>query len=403
MRICLVSPGLDEGNRRLQPWCYLFQLTHALLQDGHSVSLISDGGRSRPSNGTVGGLPVIRVGTLRGQHWCRNSGALRAVAEQGPDAVLWHLGLTSFVHLGSLRYLTCRSVGVFTSPIYRPGELLRLGIFRLLRGYRLSAAHLAGLVIPPERMRRALDRGEIQKLVVECETTHSRLVERGIPAERIAILRPGIDGIWLRAAPSPAERDRKRQELGLSRDDFVVGFFGPPAVLRGLPTLLRALALLQSFEPTISGLVLSRQREGEVTADALAVGRLVRQLGIGHRARLVSGLLAQDELRHAVAACDAIALPFEVVPSDVPLSVLEAMAMGLPLITTDVACLPELVPDGAGLRIPPARPDLLAEAIGRLAKDVALRKRLGAAAQQRATRWQWSRRDGPKWTSFLEG
>jgi glycosyltransferase involved in cell wall biosynthesis len=107
-------------------------------------------------------------------------------------------------------------------------------------------------------------------------------------------------------------------------------------------------------------------------------------------------------LRHAVAGCDAIALPFEIVPSDVPVSILETMALGLPLVTTDIACLPELVPDGAGLVIAPGRPELLADAIHDLAKDPALRERLGLAARQRAIAWQTMRDNEPRWTWLLD-
>jgi glycosyltransferase involved in cell wall biosynthesis len=95
-----------------------------------------------------------------------------------------------------------------------------------------------------------------------------------------------------------------------------------------------------------------------------------------------------------------IALPFRLLSSDVPLSVLEAMALGKPLVVTDIGCLPELVPCGTGLVVPPAAPKKLAEAILLLARGEGLRAHLGAAARARAARWQAERGEA-KWEHLL--
>lgn len=401
MKICLVSSGLNEANRRLQPWHYLFEIGQALAHQGHNVILISDGNRSARPGETVAGLPVIRLGSRLNGLLHKNAAVIQMVRDQGPDVALWHVGMTSFAHLGPLRAVPCPVIGVFTSPVYRSRELLRPGIFRLLRGHRLSAVHLLGLLMPDRILRRAMDRGRLQALVVECETTRRRLAERGVTADRIQVLRPSIDQVWLQAVPSPLERARSRDAMGLPPGDFVVGYFGPPGMLRGLAIFLKAVALLQQTQPVTRALVLSRERDGELRIEGHSPEHVVGRLGIGHRTHLVRGFLSQGALRHAVAACDAVALPLEIVPSDVPLSVLETMALGLPLVTTDVACLPELVPDGAGLVITPGKPALLAGAIHVLAKDAALRERLGLAARRRVMAWQALCDNESGWTRLL--
>ncbi|HEV8426718.1 MAG TPA: glycosyltransferase family 4 protein [Pyrinomonadaceae bacterium] len=64
-------------------------------------------------------------------------------------------------------------------------------------------------------------------------------------------------------------------------------------------------------------------------------------------------------------------------------SIIEAMAHGLPIITTDVGGLPDLVTSDTGIMIPPGDSSALAEAMQRLASDPALRKRMGQAARAR--------------------
>jgi glycosyltransferase involved in cell wall biosynthesis len=69
-----------------------------------------------------------------------------------------------------------------------------------------------------------------------------------------------------------------------------------------------------------------------------------------------------------------------------PNTILEAMATGLPVVSTQVGGADELVVHAeTGFLVPPVRPDLLADAIGRLVDDPALRARLGAAGRARAT------------------
>jgi Glycosyltransferase len=64
-------------------------------------------------------------------------------------------------------------------------------------------------------------------------------------------------------------------------------------------------------------------------------------------------------------------------------SVIEAMAHGLPIITTNVGGSPDLLPSGAGILVPPGDSAALANAMQCLASDPALRKQMGQAARER--------------------
>ncbi len=67
-----------------------------------------------------------------------------------------------------------------------------------------------------------------------------------------------------------------------------------------------------------------------------------------------------------------------------PVALMEGLALGLPAVVTAVGGMPDAVTDGTqGVLVPPGRPDQLADAYLRLAKDEPWRLRLGAAAYQR--------------------
>lgn len=79
---------------------------------------------------------------------------------------------------------------------------------------------------------------------------------------------------------------------------------------------------------------------------------------------------------------DVFVLPSRMDPC--PLALLEAMAVGLPVVGTSVGGIPEQVGTGAGLLVAPEDPEGLADAVLRLAESPELRARLGAAARERA-------------------
>jgi glycosyltransferase involved in cell wall biosynthesis len=115
--------------------------------------------------------------------------------------------------------------------------------------------------------------------------------------------------------------------------------------------------------------------------DRPAVESERRRLGLESSVRLAGELNDVGEL---LAAADLFVLSTR--SEGLPLSILEAMAAGLPVVASNVGGVPELVVDGeTGLLVPPGDPHALAAAIGRLLDDETLRRQLGAAGRIRAS------------------
>jgi glycosyltransferase involved in cell wall biosynthesis len=143
---------------------------------------------------------------------------------------------------------------------------------------------------------------------------------------------------------------------------------------KGQRTLLEAVAELAdrgvAIDLTVAGDGPSRPQ----------LERLAAGLGIGDRVRF-TGVVGQDEALALYRGADAFCLPS--LAEGLPVVLAEAMACGLPVVTTRIDAIPELVADGDnGLLVAPGDPAALADALARLAADPALRERLGAAGRE---------------------
>jgi len=108
----------------------------------------------------------------------------------------------------------------------------------------------------------------------------------------------------------------------------------------------------------------------------------VKRLGLGPVVELLGTRSDVDEL---LAGADLFVLSSR--SEGLPMSVLEAMAAGLPVVASAVGGVPELVRDGeTGALVPPGDSAALAQAIRRIACDPALRDRLGESGRQRVER-----------------
>jgi glycosyltransferase involved in cell wall biosynthesis len=151
---------------------------------------------------------------------------------------------------------------------------------------------------------------------------------------------------------------------------------------KGFDVLIEAVALLRDRNVHLDVVI-----AGEEGSEANAVRRLVSSLGLDASVTFL-GPLSQARLLGEYRRSTLFALACRVGDDGdrdgIPNVLVEAMAAGLPVVSTTISGIPELVTDEeTGLLVPPEDPHALADAIGRLAADAALRQRLATAAEKR--------------------
>jgi glycosyltransferase involved in cell wall biosynthesis len=218
-----------------------------------------------------------------------------------------------------------------------------------------------------ERAALASARGVI---VTSATTARLLIAEYGVAVDRITIACPGVD-------PAPPARGSSDGVIRL----LAVGAIVPR---KGYDVLIAALAMLKDspWHLTIAG---DRTRDAQTAAkldgDILRfrLGEWISVFGAVSDERLAE-LYLQADLFTLASRYEGYGMVF-----------MEAVAHGLPIVGTNAGAIPETVPAGAGLLVPPDDVAALASALRRVIENSAERQRMAAASREAARRlptWQ---------------
>ncbi|MBO0922492.1 glycosyltransferase [Cellulomonas sp. zg-ZUI222] len=216
------------------------------------------------------------------------------------------------------------------------------------------------------------------------ETVRRDLVTRGVDPARITVVPNAVPGELLDLHVSSTAA---RARLGLSGEGFWVGTVSSLVDYEGIETLVEAVAVLRRRGADVRCAVV-----GDGTARA-SIARRAQTLGIADHV-VLPGRVAPDEAVGWHLALDAFAVPRRdtaVTRAVVPLKPMQAMALGRPVVASDLPALAEIVGEpGTGLLAAPDDAQALADAIERLADDRALAGSLGEAGRAFAATRTWA-------------
>jgi sugar transferase (PEP-CTERM/EpsH1 system associated) len=194
----------------------------------------------------------------------------------------------------------------------------------------------------------------------------------GIPAQRVAVIYNGIDlSPYRNGVP---DRDAVRRELGLGDWDLVLVQVARLDYLKDHPTAVRMMGQVVRQRPDARLLLVGEGPERGKIEDE------IRQRGLEANVRLLG---QRGDVARILRAADLFLLTS--ISEGIPLTVIEAMAAGLPVVATNVGGMTEVVEDGQTALLAPAADDAgLAAAVFRLAEDPELRRQMGQWGRERA-------------------
>jgi len=235
-----------------------------------------------------------------------------------------------------------------------------------------SLAQRAQLVVHLRHAARAADR-------VVCVSHHAAgdvVARLGVPAARVAVVPHGIGA---RFAPlDPARRAAVRRGYGVEEGAHLVSFVGTAQPRKRIEVAVDAVARLRARGVPVTLVIAGRRRPGYAASFLDAPPPWVRAVGEVDAERLVELYGASDAMV-SPSSFEGFGLTFA-----------EAMACGCPVVGVAATSVPEVVGDG-GILV--ERPDgvLVAEALGRLLADPALRAATVERALARAGALSWRR------------
>ena len=211
-------------------------------------------------------------------------------------------------------------------------------------------------------------------IVAICQGIRAEIASRGIPSERISLVPNGVDAEWLQPRPRAQEL---AGQLGLGSGP-VFAYIGSFSLYEGLRFLIDAAPEFLERLPGSRLLVVGGGRDEEALREA------ARRAG---PAVVLTGRIPQDQVRDLYTLIDVLVLPrrrIRLTELVTPLKPLEAMAVGTPVLASDIGGHIELITDGeTGVLFKAESRDSLVEQAIRLAGDAPLRRHL----TDNARRW----------------
>ena len=235
--------------------------------------------------------------------------------------------------------------------------------------------------------RQVLRRADRIVSATIAEVTQLRFLYRA-EQKKLVIIPPGVDTSHFYPIPS----DEAKEYIGLKPEDRMVLFVGRIEPLKGVDTLIQAMACLDSQEvhrPVHLAIIGGEPNVPfeDMTEEMTRLQKLCDDLCMGGMVVFL-GKRGQDTLPYYYSAAEVVVMPS--LYESFGMVALEAMACGTPVIASEVGGLGYLVQnDRTGYTIPDSDPGVLCKKLSLLLGDAALREQMGSNAAEYALGYDW--------------
>ncbi|WP_336361989.1 glycosyltransferase family 4 protein [Halalkalicoccus salilacus] len=353
-RIIIISPGHSPERSSRQPWAYIQGIADKLSECGHDVLIVGDG----PKDVNESERPASQIKFVDS---VRSSSKIERVADVfNPDICLWSVGPPSSLYLSlTLPQIADRMIAVIPGPLYTTKEIVsQLSINDIM--YVSSYSHLVMSSIIPQQWFSCFLQHNFNQIIVPTNTLVDKVSSNRLLRRNVFHIPHGVDTGIL--ATSSTQNKSFRENIPDPPDQSYILNFGPPRPIRGAQDFIKAILLLRDRGYNVTGVLLARIDNKDDSTKLREINRHLSQQGERDAFLLIDKHLSPIELKRFIQNAAAVALPYRIVQSTVPVSILEALTLGCPVITTKIQGAQELIPS-PNWTVPPKDAGKLATAL----------------------------------------
>jgi glycosyltransferase involved in cell wall biosynthesis len=355
LRVLFIINSLGAGGAERS----LAEMLPIFLKSGIDPMVVTLKGSTEGNEQEVTALGVPVVPVQSDSWWQTLTRLRRLIAAQKPDVV--HTTIFEADVLGRLATIG-RKTNVLTSLV----------------NTSYSSARLADPNVRPWRLRgvQIVDGWTARRFnshfhAITQAVKHAAIESLGIEPSQITVVERGRDQSRL-GRPSRERRQLSRSRLGIPPESDVLVNVGRQEFQKGHQDLLRAMVGIAAARP--HSLLLIAGREGNATT---SLRRLCNQLHLQGHVRFLGH---RQDVPDLLAASDVFVFPS--IYEGLGGAVIEAMALGLPIVASNLPALREVLEESRNcLLVPPARPNMTAAAVERILSDPELRSTFAARSR----------------------
>ncbi len=364
MKISFCIYNFVDEKLPLQPWLTIRILAEGLVKRGHHVSIITD--VQNPSE--LNGVSLVTVASLRGTNSLEVQEVLKKI---NPDALVFLPTPLSLATTSWLNTIDCRKIGFASYPFYNFKELY-IAIKKL--AWSDVQQYLRHILIP-KMVWKAFSKRRVDVLISQSSTTTNRLQEILGNSTKCLFIPPGIDKeAW------PLVLNKK----DLNKKSINLLYLGSAIPIRGFDLALESLVFL--IDEKVNLRILARAANETTLKPMLDK---VKKLGLQEHVELVGGWIERNQLVTEIHNADAVLQPFLLVPSELPVTAMEVISCGTPVIGSKIDGMPSTI-GPAGTVTKHGCPKALAETIKEFLYSSSLRSDWSEGClSQRAQMQSW--------------
>jgi glycosyltransferase involved in cell wall biosynthesis len=220
---------------------------------------------------------------------------------------------------------------------------------------------------------------QAHRVVANSQATARACREAGIEPDKIRMIYNPVDVDFFQQ-PVPDAAAQLRANLGIAAEELIVGIVGQIAPIKGHEDFITAAYQLLDRYPSAHFVICGAAYTPQVQEFEDYLRQLIVQSGSSDRFHFIG---FRDDVPAVLQALDVLVVPSWT--ESFGRVVVEGLAAGCPIVATCAGGIPEIIEDGVtGLLVPPKEPDMLADAILRLANDSSLRDQFRINGRSRA-------------------